>query len=402
MVAGIGVGAATLRVVTGPSLPWRIVLFISNLDFNGGAEVQAIDLARELKERGWQVTVVSMLEPGSSVGATLAGEGIRVRTLGTLSLASAPRSLWRLSRILAEERPHILHCHMAHAVLAARAIRLVRPIPVMITTLHGLKMYNVRGTGWRLREFVNRCTEWLSDRTTVVCEAAARRYVASGAVSGRSLRQIPNGVDIDRFQFDATARKRVRAELGLRDEFAWLMVGRFQPVKDHHTMLRAFARVAPRSPKSVLLLAGDGPLRAELTELAQALSIGSQVRFLGPRADVPALMSAADAFVMSSLFEALPMVLLEAGACGLPAVATDVGGVSEVVIDGQTGLLAPPNHPETLAHTMLRLMALDVETRLNMGAEARAHIERNYRLDRVTSQWERLYHDLLTANEVRP
>jgi glycosyltransferase involved in cell wall biosynthesis len=378
--------------------PWRITLFISNLVRDGGAEVQSIDLARSLKSRGWNVSVVSMLPPSDD--RLLVSEGIPVRTLnaGGRNLA---RPMLQFARYLRSERPHILHCHMSHAVLTARMVRMLCPVPVVIGTLHGLKMYNVRGTGWRFRETLNGLTDWLSDATTVVCKAAAEHYVASGAISPRSLRLIPNGVDTERFRFDPVVRQRVRMELDLANEFVWLMVGRFQPVKDHHTMIRAFARVVADSPRSILLCAGSGPLQGELAELAKGIGIASRVRFLGARSDVSELLNAADACVLSSVYEAMPMTLLEAASTGLPCVTTDVGGTSEVVIHGSTGFLAPPSNPEALAGAMLRLATLPPASRARMGEQARRHVSSRFAMSQVAGQWESLYQEMLAKNEVR-
>jgi glycosyltransferase involved in cell wall biosynthesis len=376
------------------------MLFISNLANDGGAEVQSIELARGLKARGWDVSVVSMRSPKGAIGR-LESEGIRVLSLYATGWDPL-RPMLRLTRILRAEQPHVLHCHMSHAVLTARLARLVRRIPVVISTLHGLKMYNVRGTGWRVRETANAFTDWLSDATTAVCEAAGEHYVTSGAVSRQSMRVIPNGVDTERFRFDPAIRSRMRIELGLTNEFVWLMVGRFQPVKDHHTMLRAFARVAADSPRSVLVFVGDGPLKGELGDLARGMGIGSRVKFLGMRSDIRELMNAADAFVLSSQYEALPMVLLEAAACGLPCVATDIGGVSEVVIHGITGFLTPPSNPEALSSVMLRLRTLSAEARKRMGEQARHHVVSRFDIENVTRRWEELYTELLDKKEVRP
>jgi glycosyltransferase involved in cell wall biosynthesis len=378
---------------------WRVTLFISNLANDGGAEVQSISLARALKSRGWDVSVISMRSPKAGVDL-LRSSGITVHTLDA-SGGNPVRPMLRLARLLRELRPHVLHCHMSHAVLTARLTRLFCRVPVVIATLHGLKMYNVRGTGWRLRETANGLTEWLSDVTTVVCRAAANHYISTGAASPSALRLVPNGVDTDRFRFDPAVRQRLRTELGVANEFVWLMVGRFQLVKDHHTMLRVFARVAAESPRSVLLLAGSGPLQGELAELAKGLGIGSRVRFLGTRSDIPELMNAADACVLSSIYEAMPMTLLEAAASGLPAVATDVGGTSDIVVHGVTGFLAPPSNPEALASAMLRLSSLPAASRSRMGEHARRHVASRYAMETVVEQWESLYQEMLAKKEVR-
>ena len=146
---------------------------------------------------------------------------------------------------------------------------------------------------------------------------------------------------------------------------------------------------------AVLLIAGQGSLREKAQSLAEELGIAPKVFFLGVRTDIPDLMNAADAYVMSSAWEGMPMVLLEAGAVGLPVVATDVGGNREVVVDGKSGLLVPSKDPEALARAMVRLMELSPEERRSMGKYGRRHIEENYSLERVVEQWEALYRELM-------
>jgi glycosyltransferase involved in cell wall biosynthesis len=160
-------------------------------------------------------------------------------------------------------------------------------------------------------------------------------------------------------------------------------------------MLQAFARVVHKHSNAILLIAGDGPLRETMENMAQELGAEKYVKFLGIRRDIPQLMNAADAYVMSSAWEGMPNVLLEASATGLPIVATDVGGNREVVLDGITGFLVPPRNPEALAEAVLRMMDLPEEKRREMGKAARKHVEDNFSLDRVVDMWEALYKELL-------
>jgi glycosyltransferase involved in cell wall biosynthesis len=162
-------------------------------------------------------------------------------------------------------------------------------------------------------------------------------------------------------------------------------------------MLAAFSKILPKHPKTVLAIAGGGPGKEAMEQLAVELGLGEAVRFLGLRRDVPGLMSAADGYVMSSAWEGLPMVLLEAASSCLPVVATDVGGNKEIVLDGENGFLVPSQNSDALANTMVRLMELSVAERKTMGARGRAYVCEHYGLARIVDTWETIYRELLTG-----
>jgi glycosyltransferase involved in cell wall biosynthesis len=239
------------------------------------------------------------------------------------------------------------------------------------------------------------------DRMTVVSQAAGDRFVADRIVPQELLSVIPNGVDTGRFRAVAAGtRQSIRHSLGLGREFMWLALGRFETAKDYPNMLRGFAQVRQQVPEAMLLLAGRGSLQGELETLAQSLGIGGRVRFLGMRQDVPELMSAADGYVMSSAWEGMPIVLLEAASAGLPIVATRVGGNHEVVYHEEGGFLVQPGDSKALGDAMLRLMSLSDAERRSMGERGREHVRTQYGLSRMVERWEDLYREVLA--EKRP
>jgi glycosyltransferase involved in cell wall biosynthesis len=246
-----------------------------------------------------------------------------------------------------------------------------------------------------LREWAYRITDFLCDLTTQVSRGGLERYVQVGAVPRRKILYVPNGVDTERFRPDAEARSRLRREMGLGEAFVWLAVGRLEEVKDYPNLLRAFSQVIRAHSSALLLIAGQGAFRGQLERMAEGLGLSDRVRFLGVRKDIPQLMNVADGYVMSSAWEGLPMVLLEAAATALPIVATAVGGNREVVLDGESGFLVPPRTSEALAGAMIRLMGFPSEKRSEMGSRARAHVEAHYALDRVVTQWETIYAETL-------
>jgi len=365
------------------------VLFVINSLAYGGAETQLVRVATRLKQRGWEVRIVTLL-PSKAYAEELESVGIPAATLRMRRKVPDPRAILRLASIIREWKPDIVHSHMVHANILARVTRLIAPVSVLICSIRSIY------EGSRAREILYRLTDPLCDISTHVCQVGAERFVRVGAVPAHKMRYLPNGVDPTIFAPDAEVRRKIRADLGVENAFAWLAVARFEEPKDHFTMVRAFAMLpAPSQARSVLLLAGDGPLRAQIEDEASTLGVQSRVRFLGIRRDIANLMNASDAYVMSSAWEGLPNVLLEAHACGLPIVATDVGGNREIVADGVTGFLVPPRQPEALARAMEQMMQMEEQARRQMGDRGREHIVQNYSLEHVVQRWESLYRELL-------
>ena len=382
---------------------------IPGLDRIGGAERQAMVLAKGLRRRGWRVSMVALSGTGGAAAAELRDSGVGFTSLEMRKGLADPRGWLRFNRWLWRERPDVVHAHLPHAAWLARWSRLAAPVPVVVDTLHS------SWTGRIGRRIGYECSRWLPDHVTAVSRATAASHLAAGMAREEDLSVVGNGVDVETWRPDAQVRSATRRALGLEDEFLWIVVGRLEAVKDHATLLRAFSRLqddcAPKplwnghhSPRSdaarepaaaQLLILGAGPLEAELVQLAAQLGLERRVHFFGFEANVRRWMQAADGFVLSSRYEGLPMVLLEAGACGLPAVATDVVGTREVIADGENGWLAPAGDAQALAGAMARLTQIPAEERRAMGERARRRVVGQFSLETVLDRWERLYEDLL-------
>lgn len=369
----------------------NIILLSTGLDPDG-AENQLVQMALRLKSRGWAVKVVSMLPPSASSATLielLGAAQVPLESLGMQRGSADLMAVWKLATLLRQEKPQVLHAHMVHANLLARIVRLLAPVPVVVTTAHNID------EGSRMRERAYRLTDSLANVTTQVSQAGLERYIALGITPAHKMRFIPNGVDTQRYQPDARLRQQKRDELGLGTEFMWLAAGRLTEAKDFPNLLQAFAQAHQTQPTARLMIAGQGELKEELHKLTAELGLSNAVRWLGRRSDLNQLMCAADAYVMSSAWEGMPLVLLEATSIGLPVVATDVGGNREVVQDGQTGFLVPAKNSSALAGAMLKFMALPTSARAAMGQAGRAFILQHYDLEPVMDQWEDLYAELL-------
>lgn len=359
--------------------PDRSILFVITTLAIGGAESVVRDLALRLVDRGWRVGVVSLV-PASAHDQRLREAGVSVSDCGMTLGAPDPRGLFRLDRAISRFAPQIVHSHLFHATLASRLLHTWREFRLVSTS------HNVY-EGRRIRTLAYRITDRLTDEMTSVTEAAARSLTEAGGA--RKLpRVVPNGCDTDRFRPDRGVREIVRAELGVEDErFLWLSISNLTEQKDLHMAIDAAATL--NSDGMALVIAGDGPEYGSLAARISSRGL-TNVMLLGSRADPERLLAAADATLMTSRWEGLPMALIESAASGVPMVSTDVGGCSEVVIDGVTGYLTGSSRDEVVKG-MRRMMSTDRESRSVMAASARALALRRFDIDEVTSRWEQIY-----------
>ncbi|MFF2484030.1 glycosyltransferase [Paenibacillus sp. NPDC058071] len=374
----------------------KVLFLITGFDY-AGAENQVVELCKGLKARGDAAMIVSMIEPVAYLDE-LKRIDVPIRSLGMSKGVPDPRALFRLRHIIKAFKPDIVHSHLVHANIMARVARLIVRMPVLISTAHNIN------EGGKVRELLYRVTDPLCQLTTNVSQEAVNRYVAIKAAPKHKIRYVPNGIDMNRFEGTGRERADILSELGAGasgNGFIWLAVGRFVPEKDYPAMLGAFRKVLNRYPDSLLLIAGIGPEREAAERISEELGLGGNVRFLGIRTDVPKLMHGADAYVMSSRWEGLPIVLLEAAASGLPIVATDVGGNGEVVRHGANGYLLAPDDEEELSGYMKLMMSQTPEERRAMGLRGQEEIRRNYDMEQINEIWESIYSEQ-TARKGRP
>lgn len=373
--------------------PRRVLMLCTAMGAGGGAEEQVIQLAYGMKARGIDVRIVSMLPP-SPMPAGFEERDIPLLHLGMRKSIPDPRAIRRYNQIIREFQPDVVHTHLVHANLLARIARITQRVPAVICTLHSLTMTGVKRDWSPIFEILHRVTDRWCDRMTAICHSAAEYAVRRRAVPAGKMMVVHNGIDTTQFTPNPALRESMRRELGLGSKFVWLAVGRLVIQKAYPVLLKAMS-LLPENAE--LLICGQGALRAELEAAAAKIGVASRVRFLGMRKDVPALMKAADAMVLSSDIEGLPLVLLQAAASGLPMISTDVGGNSEVVIDGENGWLVPPQSPERLSAAMNRLMSVPSEERNAMGQRGRDRVCKLFETERVVDRWLALYSEILRS-----
>jgi glycosyltransferase involved in cell wall biosynthesis len=364
----------------------RVVLhLIGSLPANG-AERVLLDLVRHLDPARFR-PVVCCLHAGGPLVPEFEAAGVRVVML-------RKRSRWDLSileqirGVIAGERPALVHTHLFTADAWGRAAALLAGVPA-VCTAHSSDPWR----RWHQR-LADGILSRLTDRVVAVSDDVARSRRSRERVPSAKLTTIPNGIDPARFD-PRTDVGPTRAALRLPDGIPVIgILGRLHPAKGHPVLFEAVRRLLAHGRRVAVLVVGEGELREELEALARRLGLDGSVRFLGRRADIPAILNLLDVVVMPSRWEGLPIALLEAMAAGRPVVAAAVGGIPEVIVDGETGVLVPPGDPERLCAAVARLLDGPGEAR-RLGEAARACALARYDVVTMARSYEAVYEAVL-------
>jgi glycosyltransferase involved in cell wall biosynthesis len=362
----------------------RIVYVLTTLAV-GGTERQVLAIAGRMAERGHSVALL-VLKPRmpDDLGTPLEVVSLDIQE----TLPSMVAGFRRGVAFLRVFRPDVIHSHNFHGNMLARMMRLFYRDARLISTIHNVY------EGGRLRMLAYRWTDGLVDRTTAVSNAVAERFTDLKAVARQKCIVIPNGIETAEFVPDPQRRAAMRAQMGVGDEFVWLCVARHAAGKDIPNLIGAIGLVWQSDRRIELWMAGPDTDAVARRRAMYAVSIIPAdaldcFRRLGPRRDIPALLDAADGFVLASAWEGMPLALGEAMAMEKPVVATDVGGVRELV--GQAGVLVPPRDSDALAKAMLEMMHRTSDDRAGMGRAARERMMNTFNMEAKVQEWEALY-----------
>ena len=322
-------------------------------------------------------------------GVSLFNVPTLVREIRPLSDAWATVTLWRFLR---RERPGIVHTHTSKAGAVGRISAWLAHVPVVVHTPHGHVFYGYYGrVESRLLCLAERLLAKITDRIVTLTERGAQEHVQYGIARREKFATIPSGIALTTFQSVHVDPVVKRKELGLPPEGPIVgTVGRLVPVKGHSWLLKSVPRVLAEVPQACFAMIGAGPLAESLRQLAEELDISRRVMFLGARQDVPECLVALDLFVLPSLNEGMGLALVEAMAMGLPVVATRVGGIPDIVREGETGLLVPPGDEKALALAMLSLL-WDPDRRRAYGEAAKRRVDERFDVASTVREVERLY-----------
>ena len=356
----------------------KILYVITGLG-QGGAERVVCDLANSMFEKGHDVKIAYLT--GDVLTKPIHSE-IELININLNGLMTLPSAYQKLSKIIKNYQPDVVHAHMIHANIFTRLVRIITPIKKLICTAHSAN------EGGRLRMVLYRMTHPLSDITTNVSNVASNAYIERKAVPKNGIITVYNGVNFNNFKYSNLARLSVEKELYLDSSTKIILaVGRFHYAKNYPNLLSAIKILKKNYPLSFkLLIAGDGELRVEIEQLIDQLDLSNEVVLLGRRNDIPKLMSACDVFVLSSDYEGLPTVLIEAMACQAQVVSTDVSGAEEILKDN--GEIVHVNDPEQLAQSMVLLLERNEKNKT--GYE---YVYNKFNLNMISEQWLDIYYE---------
>jgi glycosyltransferase involved in cell wall biosynthesis len=379
--------------------PKTVLHIVDGLGLSGKTR-NLVSVVSRLDRRRFAPVVCRLDADHSPLVGQLASARVPLHTIACPDGVNAGAAL-QLARLTWSVKADIVHCYnprpMLYGGFAARAIGIraalgsLSAFACQVPDRSYAFLPQPLTTASRRNVYRNRLATSLMRFVVTVSRTLGQRFCQYNQVPFEKLRVIGYGADLpalDRVTAEQTSAFRRR--LGFQPENVVIgSVGRLVEQKDYPTQLRAFALAAARVPGLRMVIAGDGPLRATLEETARHLAVADRVRFLGNRDDVPTILRSVDLFALSSKFEPFGVALLEAKAAGLPIVATAVNEVPEIVRDGESGLLAPPENAASIAALFVKL-ARDRDWRLRLGARAHLEAQQNS-LQATVAAYESLY-----------
>lgn len=352
----------------------------------GGAENQVCNLADQFYLSGCTVRIVSMLGMPIVRPANQEVEVINLNMNKRKPLSVLIGTI-KFVRFIKQYEPDIVHSHAVHANIFTRLMRMVLKYPRLISTAHNTN------EGGRTLMAIYRVTDKLADITTNVSQEAVSAFLNKKASRPGRIITFYNGIDLEKFSYNPVKAREVRMSLGVSSTERFILAaGRLTEAKDYPNLLNAISALIKRGlveGKIKLYIVGEGRLLNSLTDLVKELSIEKNVEFLGVRRDISELMSACDTFVLSSAWEGFGLVVAEAMACERVVVATDCGGVKEVV--GDKGFLVPPGDTRALSIAIESALLLEPKQFEKLGYLARQRIAEKYSIQTISQEWLKLY-----------
>lgn len=358
----------------------KILHLVLNLNY-GGLEKFVIELSHSFSNE-IDTTIVCLEEAGALANCA--------NNLDIISLNEPPglkfKSIFRIKEIVKNNNIQMIHTHNEAAHFYGSVAGILCGVPV-VHTRHGRYLHNNRKM-----ILLNILSSFLSSKIIGVSEDITKLIKHSEYIPQKKIMTILNGVDTDKFCPSKNEKKINSQQPNL--SFCIGNIARLVEVKDHKNLINSCVKLIDSNKKFKLIVVGDGPLRIKLEKEVEKLNIQNYVKFMGSRNDISELLKGFDIFVLSSISEGISITLLEAMASGLPVVATNVGGNPEVVVDGVTGYLVPPENPDLLAEK-LEILLGDSGLRFQLGQAGRERVLQKFSIKKTAQEYEKLYSDLV-------
>ncbi len=359
----------------------KILYLITGLNI-GGAEKVLYDLIGSLNRERFEVVVVSII-PIGEIGEMMKKEGFRVLSLNA-RVKWNPFIFFRLLKILKKEKPDIVHTHLFHADFLGRVIGKLTKTS-LITTIHNINI------GGGFREFLMRTTRNFSDYNIAVSEVVAKKAIDKKMAGSNKLSVIYNGINLR--DFHIKEKQETREKLNLpKDKAIFVSVGSLIGQKGYEYLIGAVKKI---KREALFFILGEGAERKVLENQIKKNNLEDKVFLTGNVSNVNDYLQAADFFIIPSLWEGLSIALLEAAAAGKIIIATNVGGNSEVITNGENGFLIEPKNSQALAEKIEYVLNLPEEEKKRIKDNARKTVEEKFSIEKMVKEYEDLYKDLL-------
>lgn len=355
----------------------------------GGIETLVLAICKRLDAKQYVPEVCAFVDAGR-LQPEFEKAGIKVHIIKRVPGIDASLP-FKLSKLIKQRGIDIIHAQNVSSWLYCAPASFLSGKPLIYTAhtssdYSGLHIYK-----WRLVENI---LARFTKRVTTVAAIIAEYMKKKEFVPANKIEVIYNGIDCKKYEqsVDVVLKKR---ELGIKEsEYVIGNVARLTPVKNHELLITAFEQIKERIPNARLFVAGEGPLKEQLTDFIKQLSLESFVTLMGDRRDIHELLKVFDVFVLPSLKEGFPMVLLEAMAASIPVIATDVGGNKELVLNGETGLVIPPNNANALQEAIMKLHDFP-DLAKTMGKNGERRVQEGFTFDMMINKYEKVYASLL-------